>query len=247
MTRQCPGQNTQFWKPSDIFDIPCARCGGAVEMFKDDVYRHCPSCGTRVSNPKLTLGCAQWCQHAKECLGYDPRETARERSGGASLAERIIEEVRAEFGGDIRRIGHALAVYDRARDLLRSEAGDPRVVLAAALLHDIGIREAERKHGSAAPVFQEEEGPPIARRILEKLGVDEPTIVRVCRIVGNHHSAKCEETPEFRIVWDADLLVNMKDGGGISSQGAEGGVESLMKTRAGRELARVLFPPKGKE
>ena len=46
------------------------------------------------------------------------------------------------------------------------------VVRAAAVLHDIGIREAERKHGSSAGKYQEVEGPPIARRILEKLSVD---------------------------------------------------------------------------
>ena len=44
------------------------------------------------------------------------------------------------------------------------EGGDPRIVVAAAVLHDIGIQEAERKHGSSGPQGQELEGPPIARR-----------------------------------------------------------------------------------
>ncbi len=221
-------------------------------MFKDDVYRHCPSCGTRLANPKMNLGCARWCQHAKECLGYDPAEVAavpNAREGNAGevpLAERIIEEVRAEFGDDTRRIAHALAVYDRARDILRSEPGDPLIVLAAALLHDIGIREAERKHGSAAAEFQEEEGPPIARRILERLKVDEPSVVRICRIVGSHHSARYGETPEFKIVWDADLIVNLAElTGSRGPEEAEAEIGKAFRTRTGRGIAFVLLAARG--
>ncbi|MCX7805160.1 MAG: HD domain-containing protein [Planctomycetota bacterium] len=252
MFRQCPGQNMQFWKPSDIFDVPCPSCGNMVEMFRDDIYRHCPSCGTRLANPKMNLGCARWCQHARECLGYD-QDAVAAIPGGAGwvagdvpLAERIIEEVRAEFGDDTRRIAHALAVYDRARDILRSERGNPRIVLAAALLHDIGIKEAERKHGSSASEFHEEEGPPIARRILEKLNVDGPSIVGICRIVGSHHSARYGETPEFKIVWDANMLANLEGlVGGKALEEAEAAIGETFKTGTGREIARTLLAARG--
>ena len=46
------------------------------------------------------------------------------------------------------------------------------MVRAAAILHDIGIHEAERKHGSSSGRLQELEGPPIARAILEASNVD---------------------------------------------------------------------------
>ncbi|MFC1672287.1 HD domain-containing protein, partial [Planctomycetota bacterium] len=119
---------------------------------------------------------------------------------------------------------------------LRREGGDPRVVIAAGLLHDIGIHEAERVHGSASAKFQEQEGPPIARRIMEKIGFDEETIEHVCRIVGSHHTGGDIDTPEFRIVWDADLIVNMrKKDGSVSAAGLE-----KYKTKAGRERATVL-------
>ncbi|KKM04295.1 hypothetical protein LCGC14_1765640, partial [marine sediment metagenome] len=69
-----------------------------------------------------------------------------------------------EFGDDRKRIKHALLVFDQARKIFIREEGDPGVVTAAALLHDIGIKEAERKHGSSEAHFKEIEGPPIARR-----------------------------------------------------------------------------------
>jgi len=69
----CPGQDTTFWKPGDIFEIPCVKCGFLVEFFKDDARRRCPNCGHTIQNPRLNQGCANWCEHAGECLGFDPK------------------------------------------------------------------------------------------------------------------------------------------------------------------------------
>ena len=66
---RCPGQDTMYWKPNDIFDVPCPFCGSIVEFFKDDPKRKCPACKKEISNPKIKRGCAEWCQHAKECIG----------------------------------------------------------------------------------------------------------------------------------------------------------------------------------
>ena len=55
----------------------------------------------------------------------------------------------------------------------KKKKGNLAVILSAAYLHDIGIHEAERKYQSTAARYQEEEGPPIAREILIKLGARE--------------------------------------------------------------------------
>ena len=126
--------------------------------------------------------------------------------------------------------------------IIRTQTADPRVVFAAAILHDIGIQEAERKHGSAAGCYQELEGPPIARRILMELGIDSDTITHVCRIVGSHHSAGDIDTPEFRIVWDADWLVNIPtEYADIGSERLRSLVAKVFRTDAGRQMATGLF------
>lgn len=206
---KCPGQDTRFWRPQDVFEVECGECGASVEFFKDDAYRRCPTCGTRITNPKLSLGCAQWCRYAKECLGYDPKELLAQQAEEASLADELVEALKREFAGDQPRITHALLVLERAEEIMRAEGGDPRVVVAAALLHDIGMRAAERKHGSTEAQYQELEGPPIARRIMKELGLDVTTVEHVCRIVGSRHSGGEVDTVEFRIIWDADWLVNL--------------------------------------
>jgi hypothetical protein len=238
----CPGQDTRFWDKTDIFDVPCGECGYAIEFFKDDATRRCPQCGSRVENPNVTLGCAQWCEYAEKCLGYDPKAVQLNTEKESSLADRLIAAVKTEFGDDQRRITHALRVFEAAQDLLRREEASPKVVVAAALLHDIGIQAAEEKHGSAAPRYQEQEGPSIARRILEGLDLEEKTIQHVCRIVGSHHSGGDIDTPEFRVVWDADWLVNLpEEHGDLPPEKLRALIEKAFRTDTGRELARKRF------
>ena len=93
----------------------------------------------------------------------------------------------------------------------RKRGGNLAVILSAAYLHDIGIHAAEEKHGSTAAKYQELEGPPIARGILEKLGARKELIDEVCDIVGHHHSPRETETTNFKAVYDADLIVNIEE------------------------------------
>jgi len=239
----CPGQDTRFWNPSATFEVECAGCGYGVEFFKDDASRRCPKCGARVLNPKLNLGCAQWCEHAKECLGFDPKQAAADAQGeDAALTDRLVEAMKQRFGSDQKRISHALAVLERAEEILAKEKGNPKVVLAAAVLHDIGIQEAENKHGSSSGRFQEIEGPPIAEKIMKEMNLDADTIDHVKKIVANHHSAKGIDTPEFRIVWDADWLVNIPETHPDISKGElKALIDKVFKTKTGKKKAHQLY------
>lgn len=238
----CPGQDTRYWKPDDIFEIPCSRCGRPVEFFKTDGARRCRSCGARVVNPKLRLGCAQWCQYAKECLGFDPKLIGLEEEGEKSLVDRLIADMKGVFGDDRRRIAHALAVLEQAEELLGQEGGDPAVVLAAAILHDIGIKQAEEESASAVEARHGPAGGPIAERILREAGLEDDVVARVTHIVIHHHDPRAADTPEFRVVCDADCLVNLGDGleGGDPDE-ASRKVEGLFKTETGKRKARRML------
>lgn len=238
----CPGQDTRFWKPDDIFEIPCCSCGAQVEFFKDEARRRCPKCKTQIVNPKINFGCAKWCEHAKECLGFDPKEAASFEGESESLVDRLIDAMKLTFGKDQKRIDHALSVFDYARRIRKDTNADPKVVFSAAILHDSGIQEAERKHGSSAGRYQELEGPPIARKIMEELKLDPETIDHVCRIIANHHSAKGIDTIEFRTIWDADWIVNIPDVfPNAAPEQLVGKIDRLLKTKIGKKIARDLY------
>lgn len=65
---KCPGQDTRYWKPEDIFETKCLKCETLVEFFRDDSSRKCPTCGHKFQNPKKNLACASWCEFGKQCL-----------------------------------------------------------------------------------------------------------------------------------------------------------------------------------
>jgi hypothetical protein len=231
---KCPGQDTRFWTSDDISSAPCPNCGKLLEFWKTEPRRRCFGCGKNVLNPKLDLGCAKSCAHAADCLGLTPTTGSKDNS----LADSLIEEMKKVFGDDRKRISHALEVLDNAERMLLVEEADPLVVKASAILHDIGIHEAERKHGSNAGRYQEIEGPPIARAILERSHIDSARVEHICRIVGSHHSAADIDTPEFRILWDADRLANVpEECAGKDRAAQERHVRQAFRTGTGRFLA----------
>lgn len=159
-----------------------------------------------------------------------------------SRSEKVRAAMEEYFGEDRRRIGHALKVAGFAEEILDHEPGDRELVLAAAYLHDIGIHEAERKHGSTAGNLQEIEGPPIAREILTSLGYGKEFIDEVCAIIASHHSPGEVDTDNFRVIWDADWLVNIPDEMDLSdADKLEKSIERIFMTTSGRKLATKEF------
>ena len=115
------------------------------------------------------------------------------------------------------------------------------MIIAASYLHDIGIHDAERKYNSTAGDYQEREGPPIARDILERLGVDGKTIDEVCDLIAHHHSPGYIETLNFQILWEADSLVNLEEATEKEPDQIKKMVEATFKTSTGKRLAKALL------
>lgn len=158
------------------------------------------------------------------------------------MKNELIQEMKNVFGKDQKRIDHALSVLNFAEQMLPEQDADPLVVKAAAILHDIGIHEAECKYNSAAGKYQEIEGPPIAKEILVKYKLDNAVIEHVCKIIANHHSAKEIDTPEFRIIWDADWLVNIPtELPNVKQEKLKKLIDKVFKTHRGRQIAIELL------
>lgn len=239
---KCPGQDSRYWKAGAIFEAECPECGSAVEFFKDDTTRLCKKCGHRFLNPSLDFGCASYCKYAAQCIGTLPPELIAQKQD--LLKERVAIEMKRYFKRDFKRIGHAGRVARYAEQIAKSEQGDLAIVLTAAYLHDIGIPEAERKHQSAAAGYQEEEGPPVAREILENLGAGEELILEVCDIIGHHHHPGPQETINFKCVYDADMIVNLEENhkeAAIDHGKLTKIIEKSFLTEAGSRLAKKIL------
>ena len=239
---KCPGQDSRYWKPGAIFEAKCPKCGDEVEFFKDDTTRICKNCGHRFLNPGLDFGCASYCQYAEQCIGNLPPELISQKEN--LLKDRVAIEMKRYFKQDFKRIGHASRVARYADQIGKGEGGNLAVVLTSAYLHDIGIKEAERKHQSTAARYQEEEGPSIARDILTKLGAREELIEEVCDIVGHHHHPRPEESANFKCLYDADLIVNLEENqkeNPTAPEKLDGIIEKSFLTEKGRDLAKKIL------
>jgi len=236
---QCPGQDSRYWDGAAVFEAKCPKCHSVVEFFRDDSTRKCSNCGHKVLNPKMDFGCASYCPYAEQCLGSMPPELLAKKK--ELLVERVPIEMKRYFEGDFKRIGHATKVARYTEKICRAEDAHP-------YLHDIGIKEAERKYNSSSPRYQHREGPPVAREILVKLGAEEGIIEEVCDIIGHHHSPRGEETINFKVLYDADLIVNLEEKQKESPSAPEHLEKIIGKsfmTKAGQDMARKVLLESG--
>ncbi len=240
---RCPGQDRRYWKEDAVFEVPCPRCERPVELFQDESTGRCPGCGHRFRNPKASFDCAQWCAYAEECLGFVPERKAASDPGQGAVASRLIQAIKDEFRDDPPRLARALRSFQYARELLLTEGGDPRVILAASLLLHVAEAHAEASGASEAGAGEAQRSSK-ATQILRSgdIGLDEGTIACVGQLIENFHAGRELDTTEFRVVQDAHTLTLLAAAELPTDPDSLGDVISnRLKTPAARSKARALY------
>ncbi|OGX41674.1 MAG: hypothetical protein A3F87_00680 [Omnitrophica WOR_2 bacterium RIFCSPLOWO2_12_FULL_51_24] len=159
-----------------------------------------------------------------------------------TIKQKLLQELEYYFGSDAKRISHARKVMGYVEELLKLEKADWRIVIPASILHDVGIKAAEEKYGSAAGHYQETEGPPIARAILLKVGFKKEDIDEICQIIAHHHSPGKINTRNFKVLYDADWLVNLKDEVDVKDKEKSSAIlDKIFLTETGKKIARRKY------
>lgn len=235
---RCPGQDTRYWKSDAIFEVKCPQCGHQVEFFKDEPARKCNKCGHKLINPKMDFGCAAYCKFAKQCFGDPDLLAYRDEL----LKNRVAVEMKHYFQKDFKRIGHAVKVARYAEKIINQEKGDLAIVLSAAYLHDIGLKDTEPDSKKAKD--HEKKGSMKAREILLHLGATKVLIDEVCDIISRHHHPRTKESENFKVMYDADLIVNLEEqqtNKTLEKEKITSLINNDFYTKRGRELARELL------
>ncbi len=158
--------------------------------------------------------------------------------------EQAIAAAIAYDAGDPRRIHHLLKVHAFARQIGLEEGLDPDTQFTletAAVVHDIGIHRAEALYGRCTGQDQEALGPDVADRLLTDLGWPRPVIDRVRYLVGHHHTYTHVEGLDYRILLEADFLVNLYEDG-AEPEAQRHAYQQIFQTESGRRLCRALYP-----
>lgn len=155
----------------------------------------------------------------------------------------LYNEMIAFFAGDARRCQHFIKVASLAKQLAESEAADAELtelVEAAGLVHDCGIKPGEAKYGAGhcTGKIQEQEGPAVARELLQKVGYATEKIERICYLVGHHHTYNIIDGLDYQLLVEADFIVNFYEDGTPKENIAKA-VERILKLRAERSWLRL--------
>lgn len=147
--------------------------------------------------------------------------------------------------GDARRIQHFVKVHDLAAAIGALEGLDEEtqfILETAAILHDIGIHQAEATHGNGHGKYQEREGPGVAEAILRELGgYGEAQIERVKYLIAHHHTYGDIDGADYQILVEADFLVNVFEEGFDCHGLAEKVRERIFKTATGKRFLDDMF------
>ncbi len=148
-------------------------------------------------------------------------------------------------GADPARNQHLLKVHNYCRMIADGEGLDAHtqwIAEAAAVLHDIGIHEAERVHGSSAGVYQQLEGPRVAREILKEFSLPEADTERICWLIAHHHTCHPIDGMDHLILLEADFLVNAYEEA-FSTEQILHFYQNIAATKTGKALLKLHYLP----
>lgn len=155
----------------------------------------------------------------------------------------LTAEMISYFSGDAKRIQHFLKVRAFSEIIGKAERLDEHTLFileAAALVHDIGIKPAERLYGSCGGKLQEELGPSEARPILEKLAFSEEDTARICFLISRHHTYTDIDGIDLQILIEADFLVNLYEDKS-PPEAVLSAYRKVFSTKTGKELCRKIY------
>ena len=147
------------------------------------------------------------------------------------------------YAGDPACIQHFFKVHAFSRLIGMNEGLDAEALFtleAAAAVHDIGIKYCRETYGSCNGKLQEKEGPAIAEKMLKELGFKDSVIQRVCYLVAHHHTYDNIDGTDYRILVEADFLVNLHEGSAAKEK-AESVLKTIFKTQTGTKLLKDMF------
>jgi len=159
------------------------------------------------------------------------------------LIDDILASAISYNGNDVKRINHLIKVFSFARLIGVMEKCDMKtqeIIDISAILHDIGIHEAERKHNSNAGNWQEIEGPPVAKELLKNFNLDDATKERILFLIGHHHHYNNIDGMDYQILVEADFLVNIFEDG-MDERSINSVKEKIFKTKSGINLLEKLY------
>ena len=151
---------------------------------------------------------------------------------------KLIRQMIAFYHGSTHDVEHFLKGYAYARTIGKLTGLDEetqRILEIASIVHDIACPLCREKYGRADGYLQEQESEPILRDFLAGYNLPEKVLERVIFLVCHHHTITGVDGLDWRILLEADFLVNAQENG-MTAQQMDSAGEAFFRTEAGREM-----------
>ncbi len=157
----------------------------------------------------------------------------------ASAVEKMVDFYR----GNIHDINHFMKVWGFARNIGEAQGVDEdtqRILELAAVVHDIACPLCREKYGNASGKHQEEESAPLVDAFFADMPVEKSDVERIKWLVTHHHTYTNVDGIDYRILLEADFLVNAGESG-YSKEMIENARENIFFTEAGTRLLDSMY------
>lgn len=125
----------------------------------------------------------------------------------SDAAEKMIKF----YKGNQEDINHFLKVWSFARIIGESEKLDEKTLHTlelTAIVHDISCPLCREKYGNTDGRHQEEESEALVKAFFEGSDIEGETLSHISWLVCNHHTYINVDSIDYRILLEADYLVN---------------------------------------
>ncbi len=153
-----------------------------------------------------------------------------------------IEKMIDFYNGNLHDINHFLKVWAFAKNIGEQEGLDAHTqetLELAAVVHDISCPLCREKYGDTNGKHQEMESPPLVEAFFagEDCNAD---VERISWLVSHHHTYTDIDGMDFRILLEADFLVNA-DEIGYAKSAIENAKNQFFRTDAGLRLLGKIY------
>ena len=157
--------------------------------------------------------------------------------------EEIMKKMMDYAGGNHQDINHFMKVHSFARTIGLLEGLDEQtqyILEACAIVHDIACPLCREKYGSAAGRLQEAESEPLLRDFFRGTDLPENQLERIIFIVTHHHTYSGVDGVDYRILLEADFLVNADESDSYRKD-IEPFRKNVFRTKSGLALLNSVF------
>lgn len=154
-----------------------------------------------------------------------------------------IEKITAFYNGNLHDIHHFLKVWAWAKTIGEQEKLDAHtleVLELAAVVHDIACPLCREKYGNTNGKNQERESPPLIEVFFRDLPVRRSDVERISWLAAHHHTYTGIDGPEYRILLEADFLVNAGESG-YDKRTIESARRQFFRTETGIRLLKSVY------